>query len=54
MATETRVCVRCFGSGRYARCEKADERPVATPCSACSGSGWVAVWLYPKRKEARA
>jgi hypothetical protein len=55
---ETRGCVRCFGFGRYAHAERADERPVVIPCPTCGGAGVVSVLIYepraPKRDRRRA
>lgn len=50
---ETRVCVRCFGTGRTSHCETPAAQPVIVPCRTCGGDGEVLVFVYATRTTLR-
>lgn len=51
MAYEKRDCWRC-DRGRMLRSSHPMERPTWTVCGHCGGTGYVRVYLYPRRKRA--
>lgn len=54
MPHEIRTCGWCYGAGRYAHADKADDRPVVVSCEKCGGKGTVSVYLYARLNGRRA
>ncbi len=53
MSTKTYAERPCFACdrGTILVCERPMDRPKRKPCPKCGGTGFVAVYLYPARKE---
>lgn len=47
---QERPCFAC-DRGTIRVCERPMDRPKKRPCGKCGGTGFVAVYLYPTRKE---
>ena len=55
MSTGTYAERPCFACDRgYIRvCERPMDRPKRKPCLKCGGTGFVAVYLYPRKESSR-